>query len=283
MTSPFRNPTNLVISSAMNSRTLACTLGLLALPALTFAHAGDLALATSVSGTVDATTAAGSVKVTLNAKAVARADQEIDRRIKNLNDLSARIGEMQKVSDANKASIQGTISAQIADLSTLKAKIDADTVLSDLKTDVQSITKAYRIYMLILPQIRMIAAADRVATVAGQMAALEVKLAARITSSTGDTSSLLAADADLKTKLIDANNQAQAAVNVVIALKPDNGDATIAASNRAALKDAQSKIKAAVQDFMAARKDIDTILKGLRSMKASAGGSATASTSAGTQ
>lgn len=68
----------------------------------------------------------------------------------------------------------------------------------------------------------------------------------------------------------------------VCALTPDNGNATIEASNTAALKDAHSKILAAQQDFVAARADAETTIQDLASFKvsASANATATASTSA---
>jgi hypothetical protein len=266
----------------MKSSTILLTFGLLALPMLALAQDTGAAVTTTVT-TPGGTAVSGQASATFETKAKARGDQEIDRRTTNLNEVLGRIGEMKKVNDTDKANLQSTVSAEITTLTALKAKIDADSVLADLKSDVQSITKSYRVYALLLPQIHVIAAADRSVTTVQQMAVLEGKLAMRIASSTGDTTALIAADTDLKAKVTDANTQASAAVGVVAALQPDNGDAKIAASNRAALKDAQSKIKLAIKDLNAARQDIAAIISGLKGAAAGVRANQNASSSAQTQ
>ncbi|MDE2041367.1 MAG: hypothetical protein KGI59_03250, partial [Patescibacteria group bacterium] len=57
--------------------------------------------------------------------------------------------------------------------------------------------------------------------------------------------------------------QAQAAVAEVSPLVPDQGDKTVMASNTSTMKDARAKIKTAVSDLTAARKDALTIIQGL--------------------
>jgi hypothetical protein len=61
-----------------------------------------------------------------------------------------------------------------------------------------------------------------------------------------------------------------------VSLTPDNGDQAHMQSNETALKDARSKIQAAQQDFVTARKDAIAIVKDLRiSVSASASASTT--------
>ena len=195
---------------------------------------------------------------------------------------------MKNLSASEILSLQATLSAQVSDLTTLKATIDADTVLATLKTDVQSIAKGYRIYMLVLPQGRIAAASDRVLTLVGQMQTLGAKLQARITADTsGNAATLQAAYSDMQAKIADASTQANAAVSETASLQPDNGVASVEASNTAALKDARSKIEAATTDLKAARADIATIVAGVKGtgstgspQAGSASGSVTASTSA---
>jgi hypothetical protein len=202
-----------------------------------------------------------------------RGDNMIDQRISSLNDLSTRIQGLKNVSDTEKASFSATIQSEITTLTDLKATIGSDTSTTTAKTDVASITKAYRVYALILPQMRIVAASDRVGTIVGLMDTLGTKLQTRLASSTD--ASLQADLSDFNAKVSDANTQAQAASAEVAALKPDNGDKTIMASNTAALKDARSKIQAATKDLQAARKDAQTIIQAL---KGSEGASASAST-----
>jgi hypothetical protein len=111
---------------------------------------------------------------------------------------------------------------------------------------------------------------------------LGTKLSARITAAQSAGNNVTAATtalASFNAKVSDGSTQANAAITEVSSLKPDNGDATVMASNTATLKDARSKIQAAQQDFVAARKDAETIVQLFATFKVSANASTTASTS----
>jgi hypothetical protein len=207
-----------------------------------------------------------------------RADKEIDRRVANLNELLSRVSEMKNLTSDQKVSLTTSINTQISSLTTLKASIDADTSTTTLKDSVQSITKDYRIYMLVIPQGRIHAAADRTLTIVATMQQLLPKLQDRITAAATagkDVTAAQSAYADMQVKLSDANVQAQAAVDETANLKPDNGDQAIATSNAAALKDAEAKLKTAEADLKAARDDMTKILKTVKGI----GAEGTASTS----
>jgi hypothetical protein len=222
-------------------------------PALAFAQ--NVQIPTSVGATVQSS---------ISTKAMTHADQEIDRRVNNLNELIARVNTMVKVSTSDKTNFDAALTAQINTLTTLKTQIDSDTTIDSLKADIQSITKNYRIYMLVLPQARIAAASDRVQTIVGQMQDLGAKLQVRITADTGsDVATLQAAYTDMQAKVADANIQATAAVSETASLTPDNGNATVETSNTAAVKDARNKIATATSDLKAARADIKTIINGL--------------------
>lgn len=209
--------------------------------------------------------------------AKSHADKEIDRRITNLNALSVRLGNMKHISASEKTFLQGNISTEISTLTSLKAQIDAETVLATLKTDVESITKDYRVYMIFIPQGRIAAAADRVSTIVADMQALAPKLQVRISAAQNagkDVTGAQSAYADMQAKVADANTQASAAVSETANLAPDQGNATVEASNKAAIKDAAAKIKTATADLKAARADVATIVKAVKGV----GVAATAST-----
>lgn len=215
-----------------------------------------------------------------------RADQELDRRVTNLNTLSTRVSGINNLSDSDKTTIETALSGQVSALTSLKTKIDADTDTSVLKTDVQSITASYRIYALILPQVRIIAAADRAVTVAKLMQELGTKLQGRITaaaSSGTDVTAATAALADFSAKISDAGVQAQAAVSAVDTLAPDHGDQAKMTANIAALTDAHAKLQAAETDLKAARKDAATIIAAVKGKPVTANASAGASASTNAQ
>lgn len=255
---------------------IASSLVIAALPFAAFAQTittsgGVNVSVPAVTATVNASTSVGSASIS---KIIARADAEIQRRITNLNALSTRIGEMKRLSSTEIASLQAGVSAQISQMNSLEATINAETTLSALKTSVQSITIDYRIYMLVLPQGRVAAAADRIQTIVADMQTLEPKLETRINSA-GNPSAAVSAYADMQTQVSNAASLASAAVSETVSLTPDQGNTTVEASNTAAIKDAASKIKTATADLVQARKDIATILQAVKGT-----GSVTASSSA---
>ena len=253
----------------------------------TNASANTTVTPTSASLNLHATVAASSsADTTRAARAKDKGDQEIDRRVAALNALMTRVGEMTKITEQIKTSIKTNIQNQIDGFVALKAKIDADTDLATLKTDVLSVTQSYRIYILVIPQARITAAADRMATVINMMGEVGTKLQARVNTAKGagaDTASLEAALTDLAAKLTSAQAHAQASVTAIAPLAPDQGDKTVQATNDAAIKKAQGEIKAGTQDLVDARKDIATIVGGLAKLKTNANVNSSASTTVKTQ
>ncbi|MDB4984259.1 MAG: hypothetical protein JWM20_438 [Patescibacteria group bacterium] len=199
-----------------------------------------------------------------------RGDDKIDLRLKSLTDLSSRINAMVKVSGTDKASLTAAIQAQIDALTNLKAKINADTDAATIKADMQSITNAYRIFMLVEPKARIAAAADRALTIGSSFATLSAKLSANISTASSqnhDVASLNATLADMNAKVADANAKANAAISLTANLQPDNGNAGVAASNNAAIDSARADIKIANDDLKAAYNNAKSIVKTLHDWK----------------
>jgi hypothetical protein len=257
-------------------------LGAVLLPAAAFAQTTNVTAGVSTS-VVTASTSAHVRTGTTGTTAIARADAEITRRITNLTSASVRIGQLKNISSTDKTSLQTSITTQISEMTALKAKIDSDTDAATLKADITSITSDYRIYMLVIPQARIAAATDRAQTIVADMQAMAPQLQARITADQtagGNVAAAQAAYSDMQTKVSDANIQAAAALNETVSLTPDQGNASIEASNTAAIKDAASKIKTVVADLKAASTDISTIMN---AVKGTGSGHTTASTSATVQ
>lgn len=256
-----------------------------ALPAFAQTAAGiGLNASTSISVAGVGLSAKASAALAARIKTIVnRADQEIARRVSALNALSTRVNAMVRLSTTDKNNLSTSISGQISAMNTLQAQIAADVAVNDtstLKADVDSITGSYRIFALILPQGMIEAASDRVLAIVGVMNDLGAKFSARISAAQtagNDVTGVTATLDDFNAKVSDANNQATAAASEVASLAPDNGNATVMASNTAALKDARSKILAAQQDFVTARADALTIIKDLAAFKGSTSVSATTS------
>lgn len=213
-----------------------------------------------------------------------RAHQEIDRRVMGLNALIGRVQAMLNLSATDKAAIAATLTAQVNALNALKAEVDADADAEALKADVKTVTDSYRIYALVMPQGAIIAAADRIVTVGAKLNLIAAKFETRIAAAAAagnDTAAVRALFDEYKAKIADASLQAQAAVNAIVVLTPDEGDAAKKAANLKALKDARAQIVLAQKDLQTARQNANKILVALKGMKLSATATTTTQTSTG--
>lgn len=195
-----------------------------------------------------------------------KANQEIDRRLNSLNKLINRIQAMKKITEADKTSLISLAQDQITNLTALKDKINTDSDLNTLKTDVGSITTQYRIYMLFIPRIHILAASDKLLEIADDINQIVPKLQSRIQAAEQagkDVSAAQTTLADLQVKLADMQSQVKSAQELVTSLTPDQGNKTKTASNKTALQNALKKLQAARQDLRTAVQDIQTIKQNL--------------------
>ena len=246
-----------------------------------FVVAQSLGIEASISAGAGATSVAAAAGAQINsatrvADIKSRAKQEIDRRIVALQKANERVRAMVHVSDAVKSSITASATAQISSLTALKATIDIDTSIDSLKTEVESITQSYRIFMLVIPQGHIAVATDKIQTAGGMLTTFSSKLQTRTAaaqSAGADVSALNTSITELNLKVASARAQTSAAVALTANLKPDNGDPVIADKNKAALNDARIKIRQAMQDLRAARSSAASVVKALGTIEANASAS----------
>ncbi len=191
-----------------------------------------------------------------------RGEKQIQARVEALNRLLTRVGTMKNLSDSQKSALSSTIQSAITDMTNLEAKIKADTTAAELSADLKTIAPEYRIYMLVMPQTSVLSAVDRINTLVASLKTIQSKIQSRVSSDSAlsGNASVSASISDMTAKLSDALSQAAAAQAEVEALKPDQGDKAIMQSNDAALKDARAKIKTAIEDLQAARKDARDVI-----------------------
>ena len=197
-----------------------------------------------------------------------RGNSELTRRIAALNELITKINGFKKLSDTQKSTFVTNIQSQITSLTALQIKINNDTDVATLKTDVQSIITSYRIFALYLPQINIIAFADRLLFVSDQLTELSNKLQIRIQQSKTnghDVISLTSTLTDMQTKISDAKIQAQNAISTVTPLTPDGYP-----GNKTTLQSAHTMITTALIDLegkngtQGVKQDIQLIIQGLK-------------------
>lgn len=192
-----------------------------------------------------------------------RGDAEIDRRVTALNTLVTKIGAMKRLTDAQTATFTSGIQGQVAILTALKTKIDADTDIAVLRTDVQSIIKSYRIFALYMPQVAIMSHADRMLAIIDEMNQISGKLQKRIDAAKSaghDITSMVALMTDRANKLSDASTQAENALNAVLPLTPAGYP-----GNKATLMSARTMLQTGRADLVAAEKDASQVRQTLKS------------------
>lgn len=244
------------------------TLVLAALPV----SAQTVSVSTSVKASVSADQTAKLTDV------ITKSDKAVSARLSALADLNTKVQAMKNVSATEKANISTEVQTNVTGLTALKATVDSDTVLTKARTDADSAFTSFRIYALVIPQGYIEVSADRINTIASLISALSAKLQTRISAEQAagvNVTALQATLADIGAQTTSATAQASIAQSGVANLAPDQGNATVAASNKAALVSARADTKTATKDLVAARKDIQTIANGLKSLHVSASASAT--------
>jgi hypothetical protein len=197
----------------------------------------------------------------------AKGDQSATKATTALTKIETRIHDMKKISSSTAATLTAELQTQLSTITTLKAKIDADTDITALKADLVSLRGSLQVASVIDPQVRITASADNISTISGQIATVENKLQTRITAAQAkgkDVSAAQTSLADITAKLTDANTQYAAAQSEVAPLAPVAGDKAGIQADKATLKDAQAKIKLATQDLKTARADITAIRTDLK-------------------
>lgn len=210
------------------------------------------------------------------------ASKEIDRRFAALDKLTLRISEMKKLSDADKNLLINQAKDQIAALQALRVKIDSDTDPATLKADRQAIASQYRIYMLFIPRIQVLASADRIIEICNDISSFVAKIQDRLAKNPAKNTNTTIQQAleNIQNKLSDAKTEAQAAQTLVNQLLPDNGDTNLVKSNQKALQEARAKLVLAKKDIADIQKDIQTIRKSLSLIEKAKASSASATSSA---
>ena len=198
---------------------------------------------------------------------VVNANKEIDKRLTDLSNINTRISAMKNVSDAEKSALASSIQAEVTNLANLKTEISSSTDMTTLRADAAGITKDNRIYALVIPKMRILAAGDRATTVINMLQAIGTKLQTRITdagTAGKDVTTLNTALTDFNAKLADATSLSGSIASGISNLMPDQGNKSIISSNDIALKAARKNLSMIQADLVAARKDVNTIVKGIK-------------------
>jgi seryl-tRNA synthetase len=190
-----------------------------------------------------------------------RADNEIKRRIDALNKLLGILSQSKKLSATDAANLTSQVQANINSLNTLKTKIDADTDLVTLKTDVKSIISNYYIFAFFLNYVHLNAAFDRATTTMNNMTTVWTKLQAKIAEAKSKGQDVTA----LNTQLSDMQNKLNNVKSIIASAQGELTGLSFSGypGNKSTLQDARTKLQTVYQDLKTGYQDARKIVEGL--------------------
>jgi hypothetical protein len=187
-------------------------------------------------------------------------DCEISRRITTLDALPARITASKVLTSAHAAALQSEIGSTKSGLTSLKATLDAETTVAALKADIAKIVTDYRVYVLVVPQVNLVNAADGVMAAQSRFATVSAKLTDAIAAAKAKGKDTTAAQASLdamNAAVTKAVGLASPLPEALLPLTPAQYNAgtagPIIGNARTALGQARDQLKAALADAKACR------------------------------
>jgi hypothetical protein len=180
---------------------------------------------------------------------------EISRRQATLAQLSKVIDGSRALASADAAALRAAVSSASSELVTLESNLDSETTIPALKATIVQIVSRVRVYVLLVPQVRLTVAADDVLSLQPHLAALSSTLADRVAAARA-----AGKDVGVAQSALDAMNAALAKAQTLaapwparlVALTPADFDSGVAGPvltrARAALGDASVQLKTAVAE-----------------------------------
>jgi hypothetical protein len=185
----------------------------------------------------------------------------IQRRLNELGRLTVLVNGARHLTPANRSALLSKLSSDRNGLASLDTKIQGDTDAATLKADLASIVTAFRIYVLVAPQIHLVVATDRVVAFVTIGDTVARKIQAAIDTAKVNGKNVAAAQAalnDMKKELQVASAAIDGVASEVITLAPSGypGD-------RVTLLSARSSILSARTHLFRARKDAHAAVSAL--------------------
>ncbi|MGD0862964.1 MAG: hypothetical protein ABSA21_09400 [Candidatus Limnocylindrales bacterium] len=152
----------------------------------------------------------------------AAADKKIAKLTESLQGLNGRVGKITALTSAEQATLTGEINGAIANLAALKAKIDAETTVAAIQTDLKTLATDSFYARSIGLQICLIAGAENLLSNATKLNAEAATLAAGIAAAPSgiDTASAQTYLNDMKSQLAAATALATPLPAELLALTP---------------------------------------------------------------
>jgi hypothetical protein len=108
----------------------------------------------------------------------------VTRREATITTLTGLLAGRPHVTDAHRATLDGLYASDAPGLRAVDAKVQADTTCLAAVTDGRTVVTSFRVYLLLVPQTRLVSASDTGTWAAGRMAAAEPAAQAAVNAMT---------------------------------------------------------------------------------------------------
>ena len=184
-------------------------------------------------------------------------DAAIGRRTADLAAVRAVVDAAPHVTATDRSALDASITTNVSGLTALRAVIDADATLPALRADCAKIVTEHYVYLFLIPQTRLVVAADRVQAAASALSGLVALLQQDAAAAQRKGKDVTSADGsinELANKVAAALQYAGRAETSVLALSaagyPGNKPTLVAA--RSAMGTARDALNGALTDARAA-------------------------------
>jgi hypothetical protein len=189
-------------------------------------------------------------------------DARINGRLHTLAALKTAINAATALSSAHRATLNGIVTADVSRLSALRTKVDAETTLPAVRADERSMVVDFRVYMLVVPKVRLTIASDVENAAIGRLGSVHDKLAAAIAAAKAHGTDVSAEEtelADLAARLSAASSVLSGRADALLAVAPSPDAAAMTAAVgpvRAAVRTTREDLRKAVADARQIRRQL---------------------------
>ena len=177
---------------------------------------------------------------------------EIDRRLATIDRLGNGVADARALTDDHQAALQRILDRSAAGLRSLRAEIEADTTVPELRGDITGIFEDFRIYALVTPQVSLVIGADTVEAAGAALDDTAVDLAtliARAEAAGKDVAEAKAHLAAMEAAIDEALDGVDGVAVAVLPLTPADWNAGLAGpilrKARQAIADARADLRTA--------------------------------------
>ena len=176
---------------------------------------------------------------------------QIERRHEALTAVKRRLSRARFVTDQHEAALVQNIDSTASSLSRLADVIQGEDNFEELRAECRSIVVDHRVFVLVIPRVRLVLASDAALGAAGRLTTAADHLQAEIDKAKAegrDTSEPESDLARMRTHIATAKDQADGVYGAVINLTPAdyNANNEVLRPAREAVRNAKNELRAAV-------------------------------------